>query len=193
MPSTIQTWFPTSIYVTDEVVTPEYINTIKNKCLAIFSTISHGAENWNCNTFNTLGTYDVKSDEIFVELIKTIEFHVNQFAEYHGSNFSYNCKDSWINMNYKNTYQEYHCHANSTFSAVYYISTPSKSGRIIFENPTEPDMVPIKNISDPTEASYRTCHYSPTENTLLIFRSYLRHMVELGQNEEPRISIALNF
>jgi hypothetical protein len=28
---------------------------------------------------------------------------------------------------------------------------------------------------------------------LLIFRSYLRHMVQPGSNIEPRISIAVNF
>ena len=54
-------------------------------------------------------------------------------------------------------------------------------------------MLPIKEIKTTTELSFRTCSYQPEEGTLLIFRSYMRHMVEICKNDTPRITVALNF
>lgn len=193
MPTTINYWFPTAIYVSENIVEYDYNNILKNRCLEIEKTSKNGAENWNCNTYNTLGSFDLSSDQTFNHLIDTIQNHLKKFVNEFGSNYEYKCKDSWINVNHKNTYQEFHSHANSTFSAVYYISTPPGSGKIIFENPTEPDMIPVKNISEETELSYKKCFYSPSDGTLLIFRSYLKHMVEIGNNDEPRITAAFNF
>jgi len=193
MSVTINTWFPTPIYIVENVISKKYNALLEKRSLEIKSEVENGASNWNCNTYNTLGTLDLKSDPVFLDLIKEVEFHVKKFTEMHGSDYEYTCKDSWININCKNSYQEYHSHANSTFSAVYYITTPPKSGKIHFENPCEPDMLPIQGIKNPTELSFRTCHYEPQEGTLLIFRSYLRHMVELCKNETPRITAAFNF
>ena len=54
-------------------------------------------------------------------------------------------------------------------------------------------MLPIEGIQTPTELSFRTCHYDPEERMLLIFRSYMRHMVEMCENDSPRITVGLNF
>jgi uncharacterized protein (TIGR02466 family) len=193
MKSVIHTWFPTPIYISENLIDQKYNEDLKKYCLDIFTDIENGAKNWNCNTFNTLGSFDPKNDKVFHKLIEAVTVNVKNFASMHGSTYEYECLDGWININHKNTYQEYHCHANSTFSAVYYIDTPEKSGRIVFENPNEPDMLPIKQIESPNELSYRTCHYLPEAGTLIIFRSYLRHMVEIGLNETPRITAAFNF
>lgn len=189
----VNNWFPSSIYVAESIVSSKYNDLLKQKSLEIGKISENGASNWQCNTYNTLGTFDVKEDPLFSDLLKEIEFHVKKFTEMHGSDYQYKCKESWLNLNDKNSYQEYHCHSNSTFSAVYYISTPPKSGKIYFENPCEPDMLPIKEIKTPTEMSFRTCSYQPEEGTLLIFRSYMRHMVEICKNDSTRITIALNF
>jgi uncharacterized protein (TIGR02466 family) len=76
---------------------------------------------------------------------------------------------------------------------VYYISAPEGSGKIVFEDPREPDMLPIKNIPSRNDLSYVKVGYEACEGTLLIFRSYLRHMVSLNLNTTPRISVAFNF
>jgi uncharacterized protein (TIGR02466 family) len=86
-----------------------------------------------------------------------------------------------------------HTHNESTISAVYYISAPAGSGKIVFEDPREPDMLPIKDIPDRNELSYAKVGYQAAEGSLVIFRSYLRHMVSLNNNIEPRISVAFNF
>ena len=86
-----------------------------------------------------------------------------------------------------------HTHNESTISAVYYISAPTGSGKLVFEDPREPDMLPIKNIPVRNELSFVKVGYEAKEGSLIIFRSYLRHMVTVGTNAEPRISVAFNF
>jgi uncharacterized protein (TIGR02466 family) len=86
-----------------------------------------------------------------------------------------------------------HTHNESTISAVYYISAPPGSGKIVFEDPREPDMLPIRDIPDRNDLSYIKVGYEPQVGQLLIFRSYLRHMVTLNTSILPRISVAFNF
>ena len=193
MATAINTWFPTAIYVSEEIITEEYNEILKNKSLELFHSIPNGAENWKCNTYNTMGSYEISNDDDFTHLLKQVKEHLNIFVEHHGSNYKYECQNSWLNVNTESTYQEYHYHSGSTFSAVYYIDVPEGSGKIYFENPLEPDMLPVKGIQTPTELSFKDCHYQPQKKTLLIFRSFLRHMVEIGSNTDPRISVAFNF
>lgn len=193
MTTVINTWFPTAIYVSENIISDEYNNDLQKRSLEIFSSTKNGADNWKCNTYNTMGTYEISEDPLFKNLLHEVKQHLNFFVEQHGSDYKYECQNSWLNVNYKNTYQEYHYHSNSTFSAVYYIDTPENCGRIYFENPLEPDMLPVKGIKNNTPLSFKDCHYQPQKKTLLIFRSFLRHMVEIGSNDDPRISIAFNF
>jgi uncharacterized protein (TIGR02466 family) len=189
----IKTWFPTTIYVENNLF-PEVQNAqIKQRCLEIRNTTPKGGNDWRCPTFNTLGTYDLKLDPIFLNLISAVTEHVNAYVSIHGSTHKYQCKDAWINI-YKNSdYQEYHTHAGNTVSAVYYVDAPDGCGNIVWKSPTEPDMLPIKDIVELNELSYQTCFLSPKNGDLCIFRSYLSHMVEKGSNDAERISIAFNF
>ena len=109
----VNNWFPTSIYVAESIVSSKYNDLLKQKSLEIEKISENGASNWQCNTYNTLGTFDLKEDPLFSDLLKEIEFHVKKFTEMHGSDYQYTCKESWLNLNYKNSYQEYHCHSNS--------------------------------------------------------------------------------
>jgi uncharacterized protein (TIGR02466 family) len=195
----IKTWFPTSIYIENNLFYSVQNDELKQKCITIKRTIIDSSidwrsrSDWRCPTFNTLGTYDLKLDPMFTNLISAVTEHVNAYVSMHGSTYKYKCKDAWINI-YKNSdYQEYHTHPDSTISAVYYVDVPPGSGNIVWKSPTEPDMLPIKGIAQMNELSYQTCFLSPKPGDLCIFRSYLSHMVEKGTNDEERISIAFNF
>ena len=78
------------------------------------------------------------------------------------------------------------------FSAVYYVSLPSGSGEIVFKS-KEDDMVSLRNIVEFNKFNSTYMSLQPKERTLLIFRSSLQHMVKMGTNKKPRISLALNF
>jgi uncharacterized protein (TIGR02466 family) len=179
--------------VSEDVISVDQNQDIVDRCLDIEQKIPKGGSGWLCNTYNTLGTLNLLSDNSFNLLIKSVEKHVNEYATCLGSEHQYKCQDAWTNISYKYSYQEYHAHAACTISAVYYASMPEGSSGIYFQSPLEPDMMPLNNVSSENPNSFQYCSYNPKPGTLIIFRSYLKHMVPMCQNTDPRITIALNF
>jgi len=189
----IETWFPVAIYQESDVFSNDehlhwvnHIDTIKQNIK------SHG-EDWYGGTYTTHGSHNIVNDPIFEKLIIEITKHVNTFANMHNSNSNYICNHAWLNVAGSGNSQEFHTHDGSIFSAVYYITAPEGSGKIVFEDPKAPDMLPLRNIVNRNELSFIRIGYDAIPGTLLIFRSYLRHMVEPGTNTTNRISVALNF
>jgi len=192
-PYQLQLWFPTSVYAAENIVTPEENEKIIQRIFEIKDSTPSGGQNWQCNTYNTLGTYNIATDPSFAGLLEKVEDHVFEYVRCMGSAYHYKCQEAWANINEEHSYQEYHTHSDRTISAVYYAAVPDNSGRIFFESPLEPDMLPIKNIDNYNMCSNRIAHFTPQAGTILIFRSYLRHMVEMNRSKDPRISVAFNF
>ena len=188
----IQFWFPSAIYAVENLFT-DSLKIYEERILDLEKTIPSGGDNWQCKTYNTLGTYDLNQDSTFDSLIGKIKEHVFEYVRCMGSAHHFQCQEAWANVSRKYNYQEYHTHSTRTISAVYYVKIPESSGKIFFESPLEPDMLPIPNITNYNMWSHRVAWFDPKPGTLLIFRSYLRHMVEQNSSDEPRISIALNF
>lgn len=191
--ATIENWFPTPIYIQDDLISVDEVNFLINYCYLIKEKIKSGGVKWNCDLYNTFDTYDLKKDEKFSNLINKVTAEVNEFKKIYTSNYNYLCNEAWINIYNKNQYQEFHYHPGMTFSAVYYLSAPEGSGNIVFNNPLHPDMLPVKNMDSDTIYNYVNCSYPAKENRLIIFRSFLQHMVAKGNNDKDRISIAFNF
>lgn len=191
----IELWFPTPIYYADDILDENEINTLVNRSYDIKNNIKNGKGIWQCDVYTTFQTYDVTKDNEFSNLISKISLHVNEFAKSFGSNYEYRCAEGWINIYDKNQYQEFHYHLGSTFSVVYYLSTPEGSGKLIFNNPLLPNMMPIKNITPNKDNTLilESCEYKAIKNRLIIFRSNLQHMVQQGTNQSDRISLAFNF
>lgn len=188
----IQLWFPTSIYVKEDMFSDEdnhaFITEIEN----LKSKISIGGNNWNTDVYNTCNTYDLRKNKILKKLCKKVEEHTNLFAKQLNSQHNYKISDCWFNYYNKTDFQETHHHANSIFSAVYFFTNPKNCGVLSFENPIEPDMLPLKNITEFNNLNSLACNYTPLSKTLIIFRSNIRHMVSRGNNIEPRITAAFN-
>lgn len=121
-----------------------------------------------------------------------IEKETNEFAKSFNSSEYYQIEQSWLNLYDKGDFQESHYHLGFDFSAVYYVSTPPGSGKIVFENPNLClNQRPIRT-SVETDLNSTAAIYEPSEGTLIIFRSNLRHGVLPHQGNDPRISIAVN-
>lgn len=189
----IEIWFPVAIYRADNLFSPEQNKIWKEYVLDMKTKVKSGGQDWYGGTYTTHNTIDLGNDEILKPLIQEINKHVDYFAAAHNSKSTYKPGHSWINVSLAGNYQEFHTHDGSVFSAVYYISSPEGSGRIIFVDPKQPDMLPLRNISDRNELSYMKASYPAKEGSLIIFRSYLSHMVEPGTNTEERISLSINF
>lgn len=185
--------FPTAIYIQKNLISEIDNSSLKDYCTDIYSKTPSGGSDWIGGTYTTHGSYECSNDVQVKSLINSISEHVHNFAKNHGCSGSYNNYSTWMNINNKNEWQEFHSHPNSIFSAVYYVSAPEGSGNIIFEDPREPDMLPLKNITKRNSLTNSRAQYKPEDGMLIIFRSYLRHMVQPGSNTHARISFALNF
>ena len=193
--SKIELWFPTSIYYADDILDENEINALIDASYNIKNNIKNGNKDWRCNVYTTFQNHDVTKDNKFSNLISKISLHVNEFAKCFGSDYEYKCGEGWINIYNKNQYQEFHYHPGYTFSAVYYLSAPEGSGKLVFNSPLLPDMMPIKNITNEKDNALTLpiCEYQAIKNRLIIFRSNLEHMVQQGTNQSDRISLAFNF
>jgi uncharacterized protein (TIGR02466 family) len=191
--SKIEMWFPVAVYSEEELLTKEDNEALKTHCLSVKDIIPSGGSEWLGGTYNTHGTYDVSTDKKFQPLLDSISYHVHQFAKMHNCYELYKSEYAWMNIAKSSDWQEFHTHNGNVFSAVYYVAVPEGSGQIVFEDPKEPDMCPLKTKTNRNQLSYTRIGYTPVEGSLIIFRSYLRHCVEPGHNTDPRISIALNF
>ena len=192
-PTAIEEWFPVAIYVKEDLVTTEQNYELAKHCLQIKQNTAIGGEGWLGNTYNTLGTHDLYQDKMFQPLVNLITQHVNEFARISGCEGNYTPHTGWFNVADSGSYQEFHAHNANVFSAVYYISAPENSGNIMFEDPKEPDMFPLKDIKYKNKLNITRIKFPARQGLLLIFRSYLRHLVEQGTNTVPRISLALNY
>ena len=193
MTSKVELWFPTAVYVEEELISEELNEQLIQHCLAIRDKTPSGGSEWLGGTYNTHGTHDLAKDILFQPVLDAALFHVHQFAKMHNCDATYTNNYSWMNIAQGTAWQEFHTHNGNVFSAVYYPSAPEGSGRIVFEDPKEPDMCPLKTKECRNQLSYSRVGYVPKPRSLIIFRSYLRHCVEPGTNEVPRISIAMNF
>ena len=100
----------------------------------------------------------------------------------------------WININSKHDSNMIHSHARCTLSGVYYIKTPKECGNIKFFHPAV-DLI----VRDWTHSSKEyhpansiTWWLPPSEGTLYIFPSWVKHLVEPNMSDEERISISFN-
>ena len=186
-------WFPVAIYGASEIISVEENTKIYNRGLELQTSDGYVHDEWVGNTCTTYENYVVHHDKIFQPLMEQIKFHVRKFAEMHNSTDEPNLNASWLNVNTEGTHQEFHTHNGNIFSCVYWVKAPTGSGNLIFEDPKCPDMLPIRKLKGENDLNRQRICYAAVERRLVIFRSYLRHMVEPCKNKLPRMSIAVNF
>lgn len=194
----IESWFPTLIYSTVLEELGHYNQHLVDLAWSIKSKNPTVSTDWRCDTYNTLGIYDAlnSKDIVVKKIIDAAGKNVLFFAKTYGiSSGIAVCKDFWFNIAEPGAHQEYHQHANSHFSLAYYIDVKPNSGNIVFKSPeASTDMYPLPlNSKEHNPANFKTCHYSPVNNKIIIFRSNLLHMVEKNLSNSPRIGISMNF
>ena len=102
----------------------------------------------------------------------------------------------WFNVNSKFNFNKTHDHPFSYYSVCVYIKTPTNCGNIVFDRPDALNLTTRIKTSPLTDNNYKSFWTIPEEDTIIIFPSYLKHMVEpnLSNDDDPtRISIALNY
>ena len=102
----------------------------------------------------------------------------------------------WTNINCPGSFNTKHTHPNCHLSGVFWIKIPDNSGDIIFDDPNNFKKFVEAESYDEDFKKYFRCgrgiKHSPKEGQVLIFPSYVEHMVGVNDSSEDRISYAFN-
>ena len=97
---------------------------------------------------------------------------------------------SWLNYTSKGQFHHKHNHPNSILSGVFYFSADASRDKIILYNEK------YKQITIPTKQynlyNSETWWFTVKTGSLVIFPSYLTHMVEQIVSDDTRVSLAFN-
>ena len=134
----------------------------------------------------------------FIEELKNLlDLHVKTFVEeldfdLEGRNLK--LEDLWINILPEGGNHSAHIHPNSVISGTTYISMPSGSSAIKFEDPRHSMMMAAPSrIKDAKEYLKPFIYVNPSVGDVLLWESWLRHEVPANNSSEERISISFNY
>ena len=133
----------------------------------------------------------------FEELKNLLDLHVKTFVEeldfdLEGRNLK--LEDLWINILPEGGNHSAHIHPNSVISGTTYISMPSGSSAIKFEDPRHSMMMAAPSrIKDAKEYLKPFIYVNPSVGDVLLWESWLRHEVPVNNSSEERISISFNY
>ena len=101
----------------------------------------------------------------------------------------------WANINPPGGYNRPHLHPNSHFSGVYYVKTPKDSGNLVCNEPRlgAHMVMPTRKNGKPPKELWREVQLEPKEGRIIVFPSWLWHLVEPNQSNDIRISVSFNF
>ena len=133
----------------------------------------------------------------FEELKNLLDLHVKIFVEeldfdLEGRNLK--LEDLWINILPEGGNHSAHIHPNSVVSGTTYISMPSGSSAIKFEDPRLPMMMAAPSrLVNAKEYLKPFIYVNPSVGDVLLWESWLRHEVPANNSSEERISISFNY
>jgi uncharacterized protein (TIGR02466 family) len=124
-------------------------------------------------------------------ILNTFSNFKNDVLKLHTTDFT--ITTSWMTKTHPNGYSQFHSHKNSYYSAVIYFETHS-DGHLVFDN-SHSNYQSIQP-NDPTEYNLfntESFHFTPKENLIVMFPSYLKHKVDIYTGDKNRYSLAVNF
>jgi len=100
---------------------------------------------------------------------------------------------AWVNFNEgRNQYNSEHVHQD-TFSGVFYLQVPEKSGKLSLTNPgMNPLWQGAMLVDKKNKFNADRLRIEPVEGHIFLWPSYLSHAVEPNDHDETRISISFN-
>ena len=189
--------FPIGLYAQPDVLTPEENDLLIAKVYKLRNTFGAGnTTDWLSGKASPDNCYNQSNIAEYLEfrpLLERISQCVHELARSYGSDDEYECTEGWYNIYSSNRYQEYHVHPNSIFSAVYFMNSGEDSQGLYIKRPDHGGMIPPKNKQRDTPYNQEVIIAPPQERTVVIFRSYLEHMVPPSKLKTDRVTVAFNF
>ena len=175
---------------------------LEKSCWSIAQDDEAGQKWCDENNYPGYTSYESLSDltwrsPFFEELKHLLDLHVKTFVEeldfdLEGRNLK--LEDLWINILPEGGNHSAHIHPNSVISGTTYISMPSGSSAIKFEDPRHSMMMAAPSrIKDAKEYLKPFIYVNPSVGDVLLWESWLRHEVPANNSSEERISISFNY
>lgn len=186
-------WFPTPIWSTGvDVDNKRIYEFCKNLQKTDPGRIISNHDGWQSNMINFDNYPELQSlsQEIFQYTAIALDGY-----KFNTQNKTLRLLGLWVNINNsKYSYNKSHIHGSSTISGVYYVKCNENSGKICFtKDPKEEYIIDtIGEVLEPATLNHAVAKYSPKEQHLLLFPSWVPHYVENNEDDEERISIAFN-
>jgi len=181
---------------------PFDLGQLEKSCWSIAQEDEAGQKWCDENNYPGYTSYASLSDltwrsPFFEELKNLLDLHVKIFVEeldfdLEGRNLK--LEDLWINILPEGGNHSAHIHPNSVISGTTYISMPSGSSAIKFEDPRHSMMMAAPSrIKDAKEYLKPFIYVNPSVGDVLLWESWLRHEVPANNSSEERISISFNY
>ena len=181
---------------------PFDLGQLEKSCWSIAQEDEAGQKWCDENNYPGYTSYASLSDltwrsPFFEELKHLLDLHVKTFVEeldfdLEGRNLK--LEDLWINILPEGGNHSAHIHPNSVVSGTTYISMPSGSSAIKFEDPRHSMMMAAPSrIKDAKEYLKPFIYVNPSVGDVLLWESWLRHEVPANNSSEERISISFNY
>ncbi len=155
--------------------------------------LNEAPEGWDCNVRTEFSTsIDNNYGHFYTDIIDQFKTDVGLLS---GS--THIC-ESWLNYYSGGHNQEEHDHNPGFFSGIHYLKfNPEVHSPAHFVNPCYTlFLYQFKDVDveDESQSEYRSHHWYPDvkEGDIIIFPSWLRHMVREQKSNETRISLAFN-
>ncbi len=187
-------WFPTPLWFSKlDVNNKEIVKFCQNLSKKDKGRILSNVGGWQSNDIFLHENTDNKLKPLFNliwEELKSIVEQMNLLDQYR---LDQNSLQFWININGQYNYNSLHNHPQSFFSGVYYVKVPKESGNVIFHHPNSLMKFWYQQYTkSSTYESHSSIFVVPEEGKLIVFPSWLEHVVESNESKKERISIAFN-
>ena len=192
MQLTREDWWATPIWYIDIPKTQINPNLIKEEC-SKEQLNSKGTIKSNINGWQSESIFIDQKRPYISNLLTEIKSIIPEISKDFGINKDIELANAWININPKNSSNQFHIHPHSVLSGVYYVSANEHNGDLIFYNDVKTDMINHTFLNVNTRNTYSSVNYKPTINRIILFPSWILHGVGINNSSEDRISIAFNF
>lgn len=163
---------------------------VKNKKITTTDPLSSIKQGWQSHYFYKTD----KNNKQLTDLLNSVEVVCQKiFTSLNTKSWlKYKSLNYWINICDQDHYHVRHIHSGSVLSCVFYVKAPEKCGDIIFHNSNDLIQYWWNSYFEENNSFYSHPSYTPIENGLIVFPSWLAHSVEPNKSNKSRISIAFN-
>ena len=101
---------------------------------------------------------------------------------------------AWINVFQPGAQEAQHSHEGSILSATYYVEAPENCGHLVFPDPVAARRVHrgFTNTAGTTYFTQLDVAFPPQAGRMIMFESWVEHLVQCNKSDKPRISLAFN-